>query len=314
MLVTLAAIGAFLCLGISNFLGPLVTRRTPLLTVIAGGQAVPAVLLGLALVVFALPLPGFGFLLLGLAAGALTAVLTALAFRAGQIGNIGLVAMILSLSAIIPAVAGIAGGERPPIQEWLGIGLAAGGTGLALLAGGRNSRRNAESGGRAVVPAGMPVGAGAVPAPLSPTVRSTLRKAGGNWPLMAVGAALSFGLFMLVFSELAKEDLIWASFLSRVGMVGAVAPIIVARGKPIFSPGDWRRQAWPLPFLGLFMTSAIVFFGYAASSKLTVTSALMAFAPVVAVTLSWLILHERLTRAQMVGIAIAISGLVLIAV
>lgn len=314
MLVTLAAIASFVCMGISNFVGPFVTRRTPVFTVVAAGQLTPALILGLVLALLARPLPGIDFLLIGIGLGVLSAAGTTLAFKAGQIGNIGLVAVILSLSAIIPAVAGILDGERPPVYQWFGIVLAAGGTGLTLLTGERDQSPSGTDGGAVQAAAGMPVGAGAVPTQAPPAMLTALKRAGTKWPLLATTAALVFGIFMLGLSQLAKEDLIWVTFLNRTGLVVAAAIVIVATGRPLLSPGGKRRQLLPLPFLGISMTAATLLYGYAATSMLTIASALTAFAPVVAVSLSWIFLRDRLTRSQILGIGITVCGLVLIAV
>lgn len=316
MLVMLAAIAAFVGLGIGDFLGPLLTRRTPALTVIVGAQTLPMALLFVVAIMFAVEAPGGAFVAKALLAGMMTALATFLAFRAGQIGHIGLVAVILALSAVIPAAGGVLQGERPPSHQWLGIMLAAGGTGLTLLAGEQSRRRGARDTAAAPVRApGMPLGA-ATPAAARPPapVVSALRSAGGNWAFLAVAAAIMFGLFMLIYADLARQNLVWATAVSRLSMILTAAAAILLLGRSVFGPGDRRRQFLPLPLLGLIMTAAIFLFGYAASSMQTVASALTAFSPVVTVTLGWIILRERLTRRQLTGIGIAVFGLILIAV
>lgn len=316
MLVTLAAIGAVVCMGISNFAGPLLTRRTSALTVIAVGQAISVTLMIIAVAVFAVAMPGLEFAVIGFACGVWAGIATVFAFRAGQFGKIGIVAVILSLSAIIPVIGGIVGGDRPPAHQWMGIALAATGTALTLLAG--NRERSAEGRAAGKVPKlalAMPVGAAAVPAEQPPpVVRDALRRAGRNWMLMAALGAIGFGVFMLVFAKLSERNVLWATLFTRAGMGSIAVVAIVVLGRPLFAPGNRRRQFLPLPFIGLTMALAVLLYGYAAASMMTVASALTAFAPVVTVSLSWIILHEHLTRAQMVGIAITVVGLSLVAV
>src|SRR5690606_2770596 len=107
---TLAAIGALLCMGVVNFVGPLVTRRTPVLTVVMVGQGVAAIPLIVAVIVSQMAMPGLGFVVVSAATGAITAFATVGSFRAGQIGEIGVVSVIIAMASIIPAMAGILGG------------------------------------------------------------------------------------------------------------------------------------------------------------------------------------------------------------
>jgi drug/metabolite transporter (DMT)-like permease len=300
-------------MGVVNFAGPLLTRRVPVLTVVALGQGVGAALLVLVLI-FSWPSPpGVEFFLVALAAGGMAGIATVLAFRAGQVGNIGLVSVIVALSAVVPALGGIAEGERLPLHEWIGIALAGTGTALTLLCGDQGPAGGANSGARSSPPGAvsLPVGAAAAAQPPHPAL-GAVRRASRNWPLLAFVAAAGFGIFMLTFAKLAERDLFWAGAVTRLSMAFSAILAMVLLRQPMFSPGDKRRQLLPLPFLGLLMVTAVMLFGYAASSILTVASALTAFAPVVTVSLSWIILRERLTKAQMAGIAITIVGLVLI--
>jgi drug/metabolite transporter (DMT)-like permease len=301
VLALLAAIASFLCIGTVNFLGPLLTRRTPVMTVVAVGQGAAALTVALLLVVSRPALPGVEFLVIGGVAGAMTAFATAAAFRAGQFGNIGLVSVILALSAVIPAVGGVVEGERLPLHEWLGIAIAAAGTALTLLWG---------EGARS---SSVPVAAAAAPQPQHPAVRA-MHRASRSWLLLALGAAVGFGVFMLIFAELSEESILWAGLVSRGAMALSASAVILLMHQPMVAPGNVRRQLLPLPLLGLLMLAAIMLFGYASTEMLTVASALTAFAPVVTVSLSWLILHERLTHPQILGITTTILGLILLSI
>lgn len=293
-------------MGVVNFVGPLLTRRVPVLTVVAVGQGVGSTGMFLALLIFWSAPPGLDFFLVGAAAGVLSGMSTIFALRAGQVGHIGLVSVILALSAVIPVLGGIIEGDQPPLHQWIGIALAAGGTGLTLLAGDRRLRPAAES-------ASLPIGAAATAQPPHPAL-GAMRRASRNWPLMALLAAAGFGVFMLVFAKLSEESLLWTGFVSRFSMAITAAIVMLTLRPPVLSPGGMRKQLLPLPFLGLVMAAAILLFGYSSLSMLTVAAALTAFAPVVTVALSWILLRERLTRAQIFGIAITICGLCLIAV
>lgn len=284
-LALLAAILAFVCMGTANFAGPFLSRQAPVLSVLAVGTLPAVVLLGLFAALFAGPMPGIGFLLLAMAAGAITSASSALAFRAGQIGHIGLVSVIVSLSAIIPVAAGIFEGDKPPLVQWIGITLAACGTALTLLAG--DTFRVSGDGER--------------------------RKVKSNWPLLAAVGAVGYGFSLVILAGQVEENLLWAVFLNRGGLMLSAALAIPLLGQTLLRPGGSFRQLAPLPLLGLTMTTAIMLYGYASRSIMTIASALTAFTPLVSVTLSWLIVKERLTPLQIAGIAMAICGLGLLA-
>lgn len=307
MLPLLAAIASFIVMGVVNFAGPLLTRRTPVLTVVAIGQGTGSMVLVLILLVSLPSVPGIDFFAVGIAIGVLAGMATSAAFRAGQLGNIGLVSVILALSAVIPAIGGIAEGEQLPLHQWLGIALAAVGTVLTLLWG------QGGLGGDTETAVSVPVGAAAASQPPHPALKA-MQRASRNWPLLALIAATAFGIFMLLFSKLSEEDILWAGAVTRTSMASASLGVMLLLHQPMFAPGNRRRQIIPLPFLGLLMVSAVMLYGYASTHMLTVASALTAFAPVVTVSLSWIVLRERLTPIQIFGIALTIVGLVLLSV
>lgn len=310
MLAAIAAVSSLILMGVVNFFGPLLTRRTPLLTVVMVAQGAAFVVLLVILAIARSPIPSLDFLIIGSVLGILAGVSTIATFRAGQIGHIGVVSVILAMSAAIPAVAGIIAGDRPASTQWVGIALAAAGTALVLTRGQERERR-ADSGEIHLDAVAIPVGAGA-PAPAMGLSRAAVQRVGHNWKLLATLGAVGFGSFMLGFAELSKEDVVWAATLSRWTMSGVAAVAILALGQPVFVPGKVRKQVLPLPVLGVMMVAAMILYGYASTSMLTIASALTAFAPVITTSLSWMILRERLTPQQVLGLAIAVVGLLLI--
>lgn len=303
-------------MGTVNFFGPLLTRRIPVLTVIAVSQVTGALFLGVAVLALSPAFPGLRFTIIAVLCGVVSATATVMAFRGGQIGPIGLVSVVIALNTVIPAAGGVIIGERPSVLQWMGIALAAIGTVLTVLTrdredpGGAKAAKRDGSVGQIVT---VPVGAATVFPALTPALAAA-RRASRSWILMASLAAVGFGVFMLAFAELSREDLPWAGFVSRLSTSITALAIIPLVGQPFFGPGPKRRQLMPLPFVGILMTAAIMLFGYAAISMQTVASAMTAFAPVVTVSLSWIVLKERLLPIQFVGIGIAVFGLLLISV
>lgn len=300
-------------MGVVNFAGPLLTRRTPVLTVVMLAQGSALVPLLAILIATGTPVPGPEFFMVGAGIGALTGMATIASFRAGQIGHIGVVSVMIAMSSVIPALAGIISGERPALNQWIGILLAAAGTGLVLT---RGLQREGGAGGDQGVhleATAVPVGA-AAPAPAMGLNRATVKRVGGNWKLLGLFAAVGFGFFMLGFAKLSEESVFWAGAVSRSAMAAVAGLAMVVLRQPMFSPGRVRRQFIPLPALGLMMAASIMLYGYAATSMLTVASAIAAFSPVVTTGLSWVILREKLSPQQVAGLAVAVAGLLLISI
>ena len=113
MLAIALALGASACWGSGDFLGGLTTRRASLWAVVLGSQLVG--LAGAAAVITLLgrPWPGLGAMWPVLAGGAAGAVAISTFYRALAIGTMSVVAPISAMSALIPFVVGLAGGERP---------------------------------------------------------------------------------------------------------------------------------------------------------------------------------------------------------
>jgi len=80
---------------------------------------------------------------------------------------------------------------------------------------------------------------------------------------------------------------------------------------------DWPivRRGWkPLLVLGVIGVGTHNALSYLGLNYTTATNALIlnSFIPVMVITLSWILLHERLTRLQLTGVGVSLAGVVMI--
>ncbi len=267
------ALCASLFWGLADFMGGSLSRRHPLLAVLLVSQTVGMV--GMIAVAYLLtPDPAEAVLLPGIAAG-LAGVIAALAFyRAMSIGSISVAAPILATGAAVPVVAGLATGERPAPLQMAGIVVALVGVVLAS--------REPDTGGGSVRGAGV---------------------------LLALLAALAFGLQLIALDHAARSDALWGVALARITAVA-----VLGCAAALARPGVPRDVLTPLVAIGILDTTANASFALASTEGyLSVVAVLGSLFPVVTVALAHVHLHERLAPGQRLGVVLALSGTLAIA-
>ena len=266
-----------LCYGVSNFVGPLLSRDLPTYAVLISGQVVAlAVSLAIALAA-GLPLPDTQACGAAAIAGIGNAGGLILFYRAAAIGPLSIVSPIGALSAIGPVVVGVAGGEGLGPLKLAGLVLALGGVALAT--------RRSSAGGQGDVR-----GAAA----------------------LALGAAGSFAFFLTFMRPASEEGIIWAVALSRVAVLAVMGGAAVAMSAPVRVPAG-RLPSVAVPGVLLF-AGTLTYSAATRTGDLSVVSVLVTLFPVVTICLAFAFLGERLTRTQGIGVAAALAGVVLISV
>jgi drug/metabolite transporter (DMT)-like permease len=205
--------------------------------------------------------------------GALAAFYTALA-----VGTMSVVAPIAALGVVVPVAYGLALGEQPgPVQ--LG-GLAVAVTGVVVL-----SYEEDENG------------------PERPVARRSI--------VLALISALGFGAFFTLLDVAAADRPGWAILSARLGGVVAVAAAAaLARPSLRGIPGS----LWILVAVGFFDIAANTLFAVASTmGLLPVVAVGGSMYPAFTIALAHLVLGERLSFAQRIGVALALAGVVLIA-
>ncbi len=266
------------CWGLADFLGGLLTRRLALPVVLLVSQLAGLSAIAVVVAVAAPEVPAAADVAPAVVAGACQLAGIAALYGALAIGTMSVISPIsASGAAILPVVVGIATGERP---EGLQIaGMAAALTGAVLATRSAESARGAAS-----------------------------RRA------LALGAiaALGFGGFYVgMDAAVDSADPFWALLAARA--TAGLALVVVLLGlRPRL---DARRADLPaLVLIGLLDIGANTCFTLGAETGLlSVVSVLASLYPVTTVVLARAVLGERLGTVQAAGVAIALTGVALIA-
>lgn len=267
--------------GAADFFGGLASKRATSWSVVLLAQYVGLAFLTLLLLADRDASPTGGDLLLGVAASSVGVVGVGLLYLGLARGPMGVVAPITAVgSAVVPVAWGLVSGERPAV-------LALAGVGLALVA---------------VVLVARTTDDGTVPA-TTRIARSTL--------VVAVAAGLAFGMVFVLLSHTGDDSGFWPLLSGRLASTTALLVVLAVLGRHLVPGGDTR----PIVVLaGVFDVGANALFLLASrEGLLSLVSVLSSLYPAVTVVLARAVLHERLLRHQLAGLALALLGVALIA-
>jgi drug/metabolite transporter (DMT)-like permease len=274
-LALVLALGSSVVWGVADFSGGSLTRRLPTLpvTVISQGAGFVALVVAVAIRGDV----GTRSFCLGLLAGIGGGVGLAAFYRALSIGTMSVVSPVAACGAVVPFAIAIARGERPSQLAIGGAVFALAGAVLASV-----DERRSESPERARAMA------------------------------LAAGAALALGLFVYFLGLGSREgDALSTLFGARVGSLAFLVAACAVRRTPIRVP---RASLAPVAAVGLADVSANALFAFASGhGLLSLVSVLGSLYPVVTVLLAHVLLGERLTRPQRVGVLVALAGVAAIA-
>ncbi|MDX6481929.1 MAG: hypothetical protein QOG85_2439 [Gaiellaceae bacterium] len=276
MIGVLLALAASVSWGIADFGGGLGARRTQIVWVLVVSQVAGLVLVGTIALVTQPQVPTGRELAWGVLAGAGGVVGLGAFYRALAVGTMGIVGPISAMGAVVPVLYGLARGEQPSALQIVGIVVAV---------------------------------VGVVAAALEPVPEGAGRKltAGASFALLA---AAGFGSSLLGLNRVSQAGVVWGTLLLRL----TVVPIVLAAA--LLTRPSAARLRPVLPLLvatGLFDTGANLLYG--ASSRhalISVVAVLGSLYPVVLVVLARFVLHERISRPQLAGVALALTGVALI--
>ncbi|MEX2136895.1 MAG: EamA family transporter [Chloroflexota bacterium] len=259
--------------GTGDFAGGLAARRAGGLLVTGGAQVVGFVLLLLVVVVLRPPLRASSTLLLGAVGGIAGGLGLAALYRALGMGAMGLVSALSGVGGVlIPLAVGtlVWGTVIQPVQLV--------GVGCAVLAIGAAS---------------------------GATTRGVSREA----LLLALTAALGFGLWFVFLDLAAEHDQLWALVASR-----ASASLVVGGSALLRSDRSRLREVAPLVGLaGLLDVAAngMVVLAFA-TIPVGIAAALSGTYPLATMLLARALLGEALPRLGVLAVALAVIGIVFI--
>ena len=275
MAIILAALSAALY-GSADFAGGLATRSNPVHAVLVVSQLAGTVLAAAALPLFAAATPTGSEMIWGAAAGLGGAVGLIALYRGIATTVVAVVSPTSALvGAILPVAFGVISGERPSVAAWVGIALCL--PALFLLT--FEPQKEARDAVRRALVAGIIAGAG-------------------------------FGWFFIAISRPAAAAGLWPLLAARSTSIIAVAVVSLA--------GGWSLRV-RLRSLSVVVIAGVCDMGANVAFILSTRGTLLALATVVTslfpaptVLLARIFFHERVTRARLAGVALAITGVALI--
>ena len=273
------------CWGSADYAGGLVSRRVPVATVVLISQAAGATALAVVCLVAREPFPhNFG---LGLGAGVFGVVGLLLFYHGLAVGKMSLVAPVAGAGAVVPVVFSLLSGDIPHPITLLGLASALAGVVLASI-----------------------TSTGAVGAPGASHPRTAAAA--------AVGAAVCFGLFLLLLGRAAHLEpgsALWLSLTTRMASVPVLAAglLLARRGLP--RSGLDRSTVIVIALVGLGDATANTLFAFANTlGALAVVAVLGSLYPLVTAGLARVRLGELLNRRQKLGAGLAVAGVVLVSI
>lgn len=267
---------ASLVFGVADFSGAMATRKAPAVTVVVGAN-----ISGLVALIAVAPLFGEGVSPLsdlgwGALGGVAGSIGIALLYHALATTRMGITAPATALvGAATPVAFGIAIGERPMPMAWVGMALAL--PAMLLL-----SRRHHEN---EVAP-----------------VRAVL---------YGVAVGVCFGVFGILLSRTGPASGVWPLVAARVASAVLMSAVAFGSRRPLVAPA----AVWPLMVVaGLLDSGANVLFLLAVRVELlSLVAVIMSLYPASTVGLARVVLGERFSRHQALGMALAVLAVTLIA-
>jgi drug/metabolite transporter (DMT)-like permease len=297
--VTAVALGLLVAAvyGAGDFFGGLASRRRSAALVVLWSQGAGFVAL-LVLVPLLGGSPSARDLGLGVAAGLVGLSGVLLLYRGLALGRMAVVAPVTAVgAAFVPFVAGVGGGEGLPVTRLAGAVLALGG--VVLVSRGHGGVENDHGGaaeGRPASRSGGPPGP-----PGSPLVELGL----------ALGAGAAFGIVFVLLARVGEDAGLWPVLVQRAASVPTLLAVATLARLPRRATRFDLRLIVPA---GLCDAGANALFVLAArAGALSVVGVVSSLYPAATVLLAALVLKERISGAQGLGLLLAGTGVVLLA-
>ena len=276
MLSILLGLTSAITWGAGDFTGGLAARKTGAYRAVFYGEVFGLLLLFIVVVATPQPMPDVKSILLSIVAGALGTVGLMLLYSAMAQGKMSIAAPVSALlAAALPVVVGMITDGFPGYLTLMGFGFALAAIWLVSQGG---------DGVKDIL-----------------THLSDLRL-----PLLA---GVGFGLYFILMNAATRQTTFWPMVYSRSAGTIAMALFIIARRDSFVTV----RSAWPVMVLnGILDVGGNFFYVLAGQAgRLDISAVLSSLYPGSTVILAWIILKERLTRTQWLGILCALIAIIL---
>lgn len=262
--------------GIGDFFGGMASKKNRAAVVVAVSQGFGLLTLGLLVLVVGGELIGDD-IAAGAVGGAVGMVGVILLYRGLSRGTMSVVAPITAVGAgVVPFAWGLLTGERPSGVALAGVAAALAAVALVSAADAVEDRT---------------------------ATRSDV--------LLALGAGTAFGVIFILLGTTEEASGMWPVFFARLASVTLVTIGVLASRQSL------RPAAGSLPAIavaGIFDVSANALYVLASrEGLLSLVSVLSSLYPAATIVLARFVLRERMNRTQLIGIALALAGVGLIA-
>ena len=122
-------------------------------------------------------------------------------------------------------------------------------------------------------------------------------------------SGLGFGAYFVLIHHAAQESVIWPMIASRIGGSAILLVIVLLRGQGMWAP----LRAWPLiaANAALDIGGNLCYILAGQAGRLDVAAVISSLYPAGTVFLAWLLLKERISRIQLLGILAALASIIL---
>ncbi|UCD79037.1 MAG: DMT family transporter [Desulfobacterales bacterium] len=128
---------------------------------------------------------------------------------------------------------------------------------------------------------------------------------------LPIAAGVFLGLSLIFIDQAAEHSVLWSLVVARIAAIAVLMAMLLIFRKGSMPP----KRNYPIVFLaGIFDTGGYTFYALAASTGRLDTSAVLAcMYPATTFILAWLLLKERLSGRQWIGVIAAFIAIILIA-
>ena len=263
--------------GVGDFFGGLASKKNRAEVVVALSQSFGLVLMVLLVVIDGSPLSwrDVGY---GAVAGSIGLVGVVLLYRGLAQGTMSVIAPITAVSAgVVPLVWGLATGDRPGVIALIGV-----------------------------------VAALAAVALVSAADAVEDRSASRTDVTLALAAGTAFGLVFVLLGHTDESSGMWPVLGARTASGALVMGALVLVRRVSLRPADGTLPT--IAVAGALDASANALYLLASrEGLLSLVSVLSSLYPAATIVLARFVLHERMNRTQLLGVALALTGVALIA-